>query len=453
MQQGQFNGERIIKASFRRFTTVACKRVVELSLTATLLFATFLTLEAIAIAATPANRGKPVTITWWILAGTNLEPLFHRVADEYHSLNPDVRFNIELQASWNALAEKLLIATASGAPPTITQFHTAFLSRLLSALEPIPESIWPRKSMQELFWNVELGAELDGSIRFTPGGLSTGLLWLNLDLLDAAGVRPSMLTWDDLRATARKLTRYTADGRVQVTGFFASEVIWDDLIYQQGQFMWDEKGKRLQLNSPAGRKALTLIYQLQVQDKSWHQVSMQPAFLQGQIGILYEWGWLRRRVGPEATFRWTTARIPTWNGQPKPAIGRNSYEADFAVLAAAPDAEKAAAFRFLRWLYEESSFPIERNLLGGRIPAVKKSWSDPRFAEDPVFRTTLETIPYTIFPGERPDWINQVLRQMYQQIREGAGIETALTTAQEKADQQLQREPIFWIVERRRPAQ
>ncbi|MGE5481490.1 MAG: ABC transporter substrate-binding protein, partial [Bacteroidota bacterium] len=252
---------------------------MKLLLTATLLFATFLTLEATAIAATPADRGKSVTITWWILAGTNLEPLFHRVADEYRSLHPDVRFNIELQASWNALAEKLLIATASGAPPTVTQFHTAFLSRLVSALEPIPESIWPRKNMQELFWNVELGAEVDGSIRFTPGGLSTGLLWLNLDLLDAAGVRPTMLTWDDLRATARKLTRYTADGRVQVTGFFASEVIWDDLIYQQGQFMWDEKGKRLQLNSPAGRKALTLIYQLQVQDKSWHQVSMQPAFL------------------------------------------------------------------------------------------------------------------------------------------------------------------------------
>ncbi|MBE3576464.1 MAG: extracellular solute-binding protein [Limnochordales bacterium] len=368
-------------------------------------------------------------------------------------MNPDVRFNIELQPSWNALIEKLLIATASGAPPTLTQFHTAFLSRLVSALEPIPESIWPRKSMQQLFWNVELGAEVDGSIRFTPGGLSTGLLWLNLDLLDAAGVRPTILTWDDLRAIARKLTRYTADGRLQVTGFFASEVIWDDLIYQQGQFMWDEKGKRLQFNSAAGRKALTLIYQLQVQDKSWHQVPMQSAFLQGQIGILYEWGWIRRRIGPEAKFRWATAPIPTWTGQPKPAIGRNSYEADFAVLAAAPDAEKAAAFRFLRWLYEESSFPIERNLLGGRIPAVKKSWSDPRFVQDPVFRTTLETIPYTIFPGERPDWINQILRQMYQQIREGAGIETALTTAQEKADQQLQREPVFWIVERRRPAQ
>jgi ABC-type glycerol-3-phosphate transport system substrate-binding protein len=404
-----------------------------------------------AASATAKGESKPVILTWWVVAG-DTEDLYHELATAYHKLHPEVNFKIEPQASWDALVEKLLLAAAAGKTPSLTQFHNAFTSRLLSIFEPIPESIWPRQAMQELFWNLEAGSEVQDSIRFTLGGVMTPLLWLNLDMLDEAGLRPTLSTWDELRTAARKLTRYAPDGRVQVTGFDGNgTALWDDLIYQQGQFLWDEKGTRLQLDTPAGRRALTLVYQLQVQDKSWHPEMeyWNGTFMRNQVGILYEWGFYRHVVQAQAKFRWTAVRIPTWTGQTKPAVARNNYETDFAVLAAAPAEEKTAAFRFLRWVYEESTFPVKRNLALNRIPSVKTLWSNPTFTQDPVFRATLQTVPYSIFPGERPAWINTVLGEAYQQVRSGAALENVLTTAQERANALLQREPVFWIAERR----
>ncbi|MBE3584499.1 MAG: extracellular solute-binding protein [Limnochordaceae bacterium] len=460
MQWSKFNqrtgGKRaVIGGCLHRWRAATQVWVVAATVATVSLVGTSLGPRARAASATAADQRQPVTLTWWVVAG-DTEDLYQELATTYHKLHPEVSFKIEPQTSWDSLVQKLLLAAAAGKPPALTQFHNAFTSRLFPVFEPIPESIWPRQAMQELFWSLEAGSEVNGSIRFTLGGLMTPLLWLNLDRFDEAGLQPNLSTWDELRVDARKLTRYAPDGRVQVTGFDGNgPALWDDLVYQQGQFMWDEKGTRLQLNTLAGQRALTLVYQLQVQDKSWHPEMeyWNGTFLRNQVGILYEWGFYRHVVQAQAKFRWTAVRIPTWTGQPKPAVARNNYETDFAVLAAAPTAEKAAAFRFLRWVYEESSFPVKRNLALTRIPSVKRLWTNPAFTEDAVFRATLQTIPYSIFPGERPAWISEIISEAYQKMRTGTALENALATAQEKADARLRREPVFWIAERRSPAE
>lgn len=129
---------------------------------------------------------------------------------------------------------------------------------------------------------------VDGKLYGLPQDSSQYGLYYNKAIFDAynaehpdapLGYPSPQWTWDDLRDAARKLTRRSADGAVEVAGLDMPVWAWVffNFFGQAGGEMWTDGGATTLVNSAAGVEALAFMRALIVEDKSW-----QPYFGQEQ---------------------------------------------------------------------------------------------------------------------------------------------------------------------------
>ena len=88
----------------------------------------------------------------------------------------------------------------------------------------------------------------------------TSLIFYNADYWAEAGLTEADIprTWDEFRELAKKLTKYDANGDIQVAGFVPNNILgvfWLDLHYQLGGKLYGEGAQTVDWNNEAGRKA------------------------------------------------------------------------------------------------------------------------------------------------------------------------------------------------------
>lgn len=166
---------------------------------------------------------------------------------------------------------KLLTQITSGNPPDVieTAYRNVQLLARAGVLRPLTELAPDRPAFHQPLW--QLGLHNNTPYGYPWFGHTIQLVY-NQRLFQQAGITAPPATWDELYATAKKLTRDTdGDGKPDRFGLSLAGKQHPDLAWLFTMFLHQAGGKlveqrngkwRVALNSPAGRKALEFYLKL-----------------------------------------------------------------------------------------------------------------------------------------------------------------------------------------------
>ncbi|HVJ95166.1 MAG TPA: ABC transporter substrate-binding protein [Labilithrix sp.] len=334
------------------------------------------------------ERGRVRLRFWYTLGGRNREVLFE-IIRRFHAAQDDVRVEAVYQGDYFESLAKLRTAIAAKAAPALSHVVAEVVPYLARAGTLEPLDAYP--GMNDIPFVPPLaqtGAfRGQGSVPLygVPLNRSTPLMYCNGELFDKEGLRPPA-TWDELRRMARALTRPGERWGYEVP---ISWWFWVALVGQAGGAVFDGAG-RPTLGEDAGVRALRL----------WQDLIHREHVMRPPPGRDYDaWNVVNQDfLGGRAAFIWTStayirylednARFPVL-AAPLPRDVRPSVPTGgtfFVVVKQAPEEEKAAAARFLRFFCEaeQAAYVSTRTgYLPTTTPAVAKMRAEGFFAKHP----------------------------------------------------------------------
>ncbi len=300
------------------------------------------------------ERGRVKLRFWYTLGGRNREVLLE-IIRRFHASQDDVRVEAIYQGDYFESLAKLRTAIAAKAAPALSHVVAEVVPYLARAgtLEPLDG--YP--GMREIPFVPALaqsGAFRSGEklpLYGVPLNRSTPLMYCNGELFARAGLRPPA-TWTELREVARALTQPGErwGHEVPISWWF-----WVALVGQAGGAVFDEAG-RPTLGGDAGVRALRLWQDLIHRDRvmrpppgrdfdAWNVTNQD--FLGGRAAFIWTSTAYIRYLEDNAKFPVVAAPLPRDVRASVPTGGTF-----FVVVKEAPEAEKAAAARFLRFFCE-----------------------------------------------------------------------------------------------------
>jgi sn-glycerol 3-phosphate transport system substrate-binding protein len=335
------------------------------------------------------RQGRVRLRLWYSLGGKNRDVLYE-VVRRFEAGNPDVVVEPVYQGDYFEGLAKLRTAIAARAAPALGHVVAEVIPYLVRAgtLEPLdgyPGGLAEVPFVSPLAQSGAFRGGGDRPLYGVPLNRSTPLMYVNGELFDRAGLKPPE-TWSDMVECARALTvPGTRFGyQVPISWWF-----WVAMVGQAGGEVFDAEG-RPTLGGEAGVKAVRL----------WQDLVHRERVMRPPPGRDYDaWNATNQDfLGGRAAFIWTStaylrylednARFPVV-AAPLPRDVRRAVPTGgtlWVVLKDAPDEEKAAAARFLRFFCE----PEQAVLLSTRTgylpitePTVERLRAEGFYAKHP----------------------------------------------------------------------
>jgi multiple sugar transport system substrate-binding protein len=327
-----------------------------------------------------------VEISWWTGQTSEAQKVAERLAAEYHAAHP----NVTIKASTGApttddLLAKLSAGFASGTYPDISYTYGSWAGELSASGKT--QDLTSFVNEPSFAWHEMPAAARETA---TPGGKVIGVPALvdnlaviyNKKLFDEAGVPypKDDWSWEDFRATAKKLTdksknqygtAYSVAGTEDTTWH-----LWP-LLWQNGGEILD--GKKPVFNSEAGVKALDTLRVMAVDDKSMYldqtEEKYGPLFNDGHIAMIISGPWSMLDASA-AKVDYDVAILPGVNGDHQTVSGP-----DLWTLFDHSDANRAGAARdFIKWLTSAET-DAKWNLAVGNLPLRTTEKDTQQFAD------------------------------------------------------------------------
>ena len=243
------------------------------------------------------------TVTLWH-GYTDVErTAIDRTVVEYNATNPAWKASAVFAGNNDYALTKLQTALAAGKAPDIAYQYgssMALLAKLPQVVDLTSRVNDPAFGWNDFFPAVRLAATVNGKVLGVPALVDNLALVYNKTLFDQAGVPypTAQWTWSDFRAAAKKLTNpsakqfgwaYVNDGSEDTVWRFLA------LLWQAGGDMLTPDNSKAAFDSPAGLKAMTLLYDMANQDHSIYLDSGNDNYLNlfnaGKIAMLYTGPW------------------------------------------------------------------------------------------------------------------------------------------------------------------
>ncbi|MFN8457812.1 MAG: sugar ABC transporter substrate-binding protein [Anaerolineae bacterium] len=225
--------------------------------------------------AAPAGEAAEITYMMW---GDPAElKVWQQIADEFQAAHPNIKVKTEV-SDWDSYWNKLQTLFAANTPPDVFAMDAPLypdwasrgvLLKLDPYLEATPgllESLYPGP--------LETYKRSDGYYGL-PRDFQTIVLFYNKDMFDAANIPypTDQWTWNDLRETAKKLTKDTdGDGKIDQWGLDADlwdmERTWSGLIWGYGGEIVSADYTKTLLGEAKAREAWHLLADMVLVDKS-----------------------------------------------------------------------------------------------------------------------------------------------------------------------------------------
>jgi multiple sugar transport system substrate-binding protein len=247
--------------------------------------------------ATPASTAPQVTLKWIsVERGEPRNSGMRKTVEIFQKNTPNAKVDLEL-APFDQYFQKIAIALSSGSGVDVFDVDSPLVTSyaVQDALLPLDDYI--DKSDWQDFVPVErTTATVQGKIMSVPWSSSEQGLYYNVDILNAAGIKPASgvgdrWTWEKTLEVARKLTRTAGDGSTAVWGLTIEQV---DRPYQilpllesNGALPISEDGRRVSgvLNSPQAVEAVRLYGDLFNKWKVSPKKQLQDAFGNKQAAL------------------------------------------------------------------------------------------------------------------------------------------------------------------------
>jgi ABC-type glycerol-3-phosphate transport system substrate-binding protein len=389
-------------------------------------------------------QGRHTVTIWCHFAGTNFE-IFQRYVAAFNKATPDVEVKA-VSYGPSEILPKYLASVAAGAPPDI--FH---------APGYVPPDFARNKVIIPLDGKVKLDPTTlknfdpitiyDGQRYGVPVNGGLGAMCYNLELFEKAGLDPSKLpeTWDDLIATAQKMSR-PADNQWGLmlgnqAGLPTAQVFWTFLICAGGDLVTPD-GKASAFNSEAGLTALTFLAD------AVNKLQISPRKAYSDVQAWSEWG--TNKIGSVLLYPVFTANILATKIRsatapaPKKAQRGAHFAGNYWTISSGSKNQEAAA-KFCQWWVQPS---ISGRWAGesGAIPNSQAAIDDPGFkeflAKNPLGQAFLDAIAFARpFPGVvgLPAVIQITSEMVQAAVLGGEAPKAALSKAAARVDQELKR--------------
>lgn len=402
---------------------------------------------------TNVTSNEPVTIDYWhVNADTQGGKTITQLVDNYNKSQDKVKvvakFNPDM---YKGLMQNLQSSIASNTIPDVVQVGWAFKDYFAENFqytdpEELVKEVQPADAdyfKENFLENIMNLAEKDGKYVGIPYSLSNPVLYLNQDILKAAGLDASgPKTWAELQTFAKTIKDKTEKYGVYIQE--ASDSWATQAIIESNEAATITNGKAT-FASKEGAQAYQLYQDMVVIDQSalhlpWEQ-GVQ-SFVDGNVGMLYTTIGQRNNIQNNATFDVTAVKSPKWGNK------KVKLPAGGAMLAVtSQDAKKKkATWDFLKYLYSIESLATWTQGTGYVPPRKDVAASEKglkQFLEEntmmtPAIEQMADTVSWTAFPGNAGLEAEQKLLDMRDKILSGSPTQKTLEETQTEINKLLE---------------
>ena len=321
------------------------------------------------------SEDEKAEITFWhAMGGGQGEALESLVAD-FEKEHPNIKVNLQNQVNYGDL-NQILVATMQSPSdlPTITQAYPDWMlqfedANLVTDLTDMVKGEDGIEDYDDILPGVREEIEQDGKIMGLPFNKSTEVLWYNKTLFDELGLEVPK-TYDELKEVSKKIYE---EKNIPGVGFDSLPNFYATYLHNKGL----EMDKDLDITSPESVEAVN--YYLDGIKDGYFRIAGTDQYMSGpfaneQVGayIGSNAGEVYVKDGVEDKFEYAAAPYPAESAVQQ---GTNIYMFDNA-----DDAQKKAAFEFLKYLTSKEA-QIKFALDTGYMPARTSALEDSKYKD------------------------------------------------------------------------
>lgn len=337
-------------------------------------------------------------VTYWAWLDKPQQDLFYNLVQEFNDTHPDIEVTAEV-VPWDSFFEKLSVAIAAGNPPDASRVHVNWLGQLADseALEPLDVYIdaWAGKSdMPENMWGLT-AVKNDPHKYVIPFQVVTLYMYYRADWFKEAGLEVPK-TYTEFLEVAQALTKdTTGDGKIDQWGYGMRGARGGHDMWNTFAGFFDRDGN-INPDKDAAVKGTAWYADL---FKEW-KVAPPSAptdgfaeytgdFRAGKTAmIIHHIGSFDTMVKALGDNVAATVVPEGMNGGWTTVVPEGN-----ALLAAADEEKKQAAFTFISWFAEKEQNERWCKEVGS-VPVLKSVGELPYFQNDPFQKASIESLKY-----------------------------------------------------------
>jgi multiple sugar transport system substrate-binding protein len=397
-----------------------------------------------------ATPSGPVTITVWHTNVDAAAKTIRTLADQFEAKNPNITVKTEQGAPADQILTKLSTVLSTDNYPDIAYVFgtdTPALARSPKVVDLTDVVNAPAFGWDDFYGAEREVATVDGKVVAIPALVDNLAVVYNKKLFREAGVAPPNAdwSWDDYRATAKKVTN--ADQKIFGTAYPVAgdeDSVWRfwPMIWQQGGEAISDDGTKAPFDGPEYTKALELLRAMTLDDKSMYVDANPDAiyqlFANEKIAMVVT-GPFALSNFDESNVDYGVVQLPAFDGDHQTVSGPDNWivldhDADRTAASAAFLSFLAAPEQDAVWSVGLANMPI-RNATQ-KTPAWKKvATTNPAFqtfADN--FVNTKKKRPQTIV---YPAYSLALGEQIAAVLTGQSSVEDALATAKQNAEAAL----------------
>ncbi|QOT08314.1 sugar ABC transporter substrate-binding protein [Paenibacillus sp. JNUCC32] len=223
--------------------------------------------------ASPGTGGgeedKKVEILLGYYSSDSSDAKMKELIEQFEEKHPNITVKTQ-SAPYGQFYQKLDTQIAAGQAPDVWLSDGVYVMKYAQRGAAKDLTDWIAKDLKaDEYYGLDFNKDADGRYWGVPQGIQVGVLFYNKDLFDKAGVAypTNEWTWEDLKASAAKLTVDAGGKTAEDTGFDAASVNqfgltffsitegWFSVMKSYGGGALDEKAENSIINSPENKQA------------------------------------------------------------------------------------------------------------------------------------------------------------------------------------------------------
>lgn len=223
--------------------------------------------------ASPGTGGgeedKKVEILLGYYSSDSSDAKMKELIEQFEEKHPNITVKTQ-SAPYGQFYQKLDTQIAAGQAPDVWLSDGVYVMKYAQRGAAKDLTDWIAKDLKaDEYYGLDFNKDADGRYWGVPQGIQVGVLFYNKDLFDKAGVAypTDEWTWEDLKASAAKLTVDAGGKTAEDSGFDAASVNqfgltffsitegWFSVMKSYGGGALDEKAENSIINSPENKQA------------------------------------------------------------------------------------------------------------------------------------------------------------------------------------------------------
>ncbi len=294
------------------------------------------------------NNNQKVTLTYWGLWED--QRVMQPVISDFEKQYPNITVEYSKQ-DIKQYRERLITRINNGNGPDIFRFHNSWYPMIANVLLPLPSDTVSKADFMQWFYPVAQNDLIkNGAIYGIPLQIDTLALYINSDLLKAAGLNPPT-TWNDFISDAKTMTVKDASGKIKTSGAALGTMdnvthapdILSLLLVQNGVNL-----NNISSNSQRAGDALNFYTSFALDNANVWDNTLDPsilAFSKGNLAMYFGYSWDYFTIkAANPTLNFQIAPVPQLPGQ---NVNLASYWAEGVSIKSKHQKEALLFMKFL----------------------------------------------------------------------------------------------------------